>query len=90
MYRFARTISDSGAQSLVQHVCGPAHNCARRILWKIDADTPLDDSDASRYSGIPTNIPESEAIPLLCREACNHFVAECRKAAKQEFETKPS
>jgi hypothetical protein len=29
-----------------------------------------------------------EAIPLLCREACNHFVAECRKAAKAEFDAK--
>lgn len=86
MYRFARTISDAGAQALVQQVCGPAHNCARRILWKIDANTALDDSEASRYDGIPTGLPESEAIPLLCREACNHFVAECRKAAKKEYE----
>ena len=82
MYRFARTISDRGAQQLVQEVCGPAHQCARKILWQIDANTPLDDSEASRFNGIPGDIPEAEAIPLLCREACNHFVAECRKAAK--------
>lgn len=88
MYRFARTISDAGAQKLVQQVCGPAHQCAKRILWKIDPETPLDDSEASRFSGIPGNTPEAEAIPLLCREACNHFVAECRKAAKAEFEAK--
>jgi hypothetical protein len=48
----------------------------------------LDDNEASRYNGIPGMVPESEAIPLLCREACNHFVAECRKAAKAEFEQK--
>jgi sirohydrochlorin cobaltochelatase len=88
MYRYARTISDAGAQQLVQEVCGPAHNCAKRILWKIDSETPLDDNEASRYNGIPGMVPESEAIPLLCREACNHFVAECRKAAKAEFEQK--
>lgn len=86
MYRFARNISDAGAQSLVRKVCGPAHQCARHILWKIDANTPLEDSEASRYNGIPTGSCESESIPLLCREACNHFVAECRKVAKQEFE----
>lgn len=86
MYRFARSISDAGAQDLVQKVCGPAHQCAKRILWKLDADTPLEDSEASRFNGISGGLPESEAIPLLCREACNHFVAECRRVAKQEFE----
>jgi sirohydrochlorin cobaltochelatase len=88
MYRFARSISDAGAQKLVQQVCGPAHQCAKKILWKIDPETPLDDSEASRFSGIPNELAENEAIPLLCREACNHFVAECRKAAKAEFEAK--
>jgi hypothetical protein len=89
MYRFARNISDEGAQKLVQTVCGPAHQCAKRILWNITQDTPLEDSEASRFNGIPGNVPETEAIPLLCREACNHFVAECRRVAKQEFEQKP-
>ena len=84
MYRFARSISDVGAQKLVQEVCGPAHQCAKKILWQIDAQTPLENSAASRYNGIPGDVLESEAIPLLCREACNHFVAECRRAAKAE------
>lgn len=88
MYRFARTLSDSGAQRLVREVCGPAHQCARKILWQLDASTPLDDSEASRFNGIPGDVPEQEAIPLLCREACNHFVAECRKAAKKEHDLK--
>jgi hypothetical protein len=84
MYRIARTLSDAGAQRLVREVCGPAHQCAKRILWQIDAATPLEDSEASRYNGIADDLPESAAIPLLCREACNHFVAECRKAAKAQ------
>ncbi len=88
MYRFARTISDAGAQELVRQVCGPAHACAKKILWQIDDQTPLEDSEASRFNGIPGDLPDKEAIPLLCREACNHFVAECRKAAKVEFEAK--
>lgn len=88
MYRYAGSISDAGAQDLIQKVCGPAHNCAKRILWKIDAETPLVDSEASRYNGIPEEAPERPAIPLLCREACNHFVAECRKAVKKEFDAK--
>ena len=85
MYRFARSISDAGAQKLVQQVCGPAHQCAKRILWQIDEHTPLDDSEASRYKGIPGDLAETKAIPLLCREACNHFVSECRRVAKEEF-----
>lgn len=88
MYKFARSISDVGAQKLVQQVCGPAHQCAKKILWQIDSQTPLEDSEASRYNGIVGGLPQSAAIPLLCREACNHFVAECRKAAKSEFEAK--
>ncbi len=88
MYRFARSVSDQGAQQLVREVCGPAHQCAKKILWKLDPATPLEDSEASRFNGIPGDLPETEAIPLLCREACNHFVAECRKVAKAEFEKK--
>lgn len=88
MYKFARSISDAGVQKLIQKVCGPAHQCAKKILWQIDLETPLDDSEASRFTGIVGGLPESEAMPLLCREACNHFVAECRQAAKAEFEVK--
>ena len=84
MYRSVRTISDAGAQRLVREVCGPAHHCAKRILWQIDANRPLQDSAASRYSGIAEGVAQSEAIPLLCREACNHFVGECRRVAKEE------
>jgi sirohydrochlorin cobaltochelatase len=85
MYKFARNISDAGAQQLVQSVCGPANCCVKDIRWQLDADTPLEDSEASRFDGtINTGIP---AIPLICREACNHFVAECRKASKKEFES---
>lgn len=87
MYRFARNISDSSAQALVKSVCGPANRCARRILWQLDANTPLEDSAANQYNGIPGSIPESQAIPLLCREACNHFVSECRRKAKEESAT---
>lgn len=88
MYRFARSISDQGAQELVRAVCGPAHQCAKKILWQIDEQIPLEDSEASRFNGIGSGLSEPSAIPLLCREACNHFVAECRKASKKEFEIK--
>jgi len=88
MYRFARNISDAGAQALIQRICGPAHQCAKKILWQLDPNTPLDDSEASRFNGISSGLPIGESLPLLCREACNHFVAECRVASKREFEEK--
>ncbi len=84
MYRVARTISDAGAQQLVRDVCGPAHQCAKAILWQIDANTPLESSVASEFNGMPDELAPNQAIPLLCREACNHFVAECRRVAKAE------
>lgn len=84
MYKFARNISDAGAQKLVQNVCGPSNCCVKDIRWQIDDDTPLEDSEASRYNGIVGDT--DKAIPLFCREACNHFVAEARKASKAEFD----
>ncbi|WP_367874750.1 DR2241 family protein [Luteolibacter sp. Populi] len=84
MYRFARNLSDGGAQRLVQEVCGPGHCCVKKILWQLDATTPLEDSEASRFDGVVGEINRRQAIPLLCREACNHFVAEARKASKAE------
>lgn len=84
MYKFARNISDDGAQKLIQDVCGPGNCCVKKILWQLDSETPLKDSEASRFDGTLG----TGSIPLLCREACNHFVAECRKASKVEFEAK--
>jgi sirohydrochlorin cobaltochelatase len=84
MYRFARNLSDGGAQRLVKEVCGPGHCCVKKILWRIDEATPLEDSEASRFDGVVGDIDRTAAIPLLCREACNHFVAEARKASKME------
>lgn len=87
MYRFARDLSDTGAQRLVREVCGPGNCCVKKILWRIDAVTPLEDSEASRFDGVVGDINRNAAIPLLCREACNHFVAEARKASKAERDT---
>jgi sirohydrochlorin cobaltochelatase len=86
MYRYARTVSDAGAQKLVQQVCGPVNQCAKRILWQIAPGVPLADSEASRFPGILPGTDPDTAIPLLCQEACNHFVAECRQLARAEHQ----
>lgn len=82
MYRFAKNISDAGAQQLVQSVCGPSNQCVKHILWQISSDVPLEDSEASRFRG--TLAEPARCIPLVCQEACNHFVAEARKVSKAE------
>ena len=82
MYQRARTLSDASLQTLVPHTCAPTIPCARRILWQLDAATPLDPGAPSRCNGLPNDFAAAQAIPLLCREPCNHFVAECLAAAK--------
>lgn len=86
MYRNAKKISHSGAQNVVREVCGPSNQCVKKILWQIDTETPLDESEASRFSGMVAGKTEPEAIPILCQEACNYFVAKCREKAKEELE----
>ena len=83
-----RNVSDKGAQELVQCLCGPANKCVKKILWSIDEQTPLEDSAASQFNGIVGEVDESTAIPMVCQEACNFFVARARKKSKEEFEAK--
>jgi len=90
MYRFTQNISTKGAQELVQKVCGPSNQCVKRILWKIDEQTPLEPSEASEFSGILEDCHTNEAIPLLCQEAWNYFVSETRKKVKEEFDASQS
>ena len=86
MYRHSGKVSDAGAQEVIRETCGPSKRCSKRILWQIDEETPLEESEASRFDGILNGKSEPEAIPLVCQEACNHFVAQCRGKAKEEFE----
>jgi len=88
MYRHARNVSDEGAQELVRCLCGPSNKCVKKILWKIDDENPLEDSEASRFNGLVGDVDESTAIPMVCQEACNFFVAQARKKSKEEFEAK--
>lgn len=88
MYQYARTISDQGAQHLVQTLCGPSNKCVKKILWDIADGTPLAPSEASDFDGVVHDAIGDKNVPMVCQEACNFFVSECRKAAKKEFEAK--
>ncbi len=70
MYRFAREISDAGAQAVIRDRCQA--QCLRHRLWTIDSpEGPLPD-------------PDKAQIPFLCPEACNMLVADARKVSKAE------
>src|SRR5205809_1722380 len=94
MYRVAAKISDSQIDDLVADFCRSNGGCLRTILWKRDArgtspSTKLPDEkfdpryDQAGMLGRPgSTIPAT--VPLLCQEACNLLIAECRKVVKGE------
>jgi len=88
MYRYAGSVSDEGAQYLVNTLCGPANKCVKKILWKISDEVPLQENEISEFPGYLGK--KKECIPMLCQEACNFFVSKARIRAKKEFERKPT
>src|SRR6266542_4123166 len=100
MYRVAAKISDSQINDLVAGFCRSNGGCLRTILWKRDADgaiastkLPKDKFNPARDQATAANPPGSATsataaipatVPLLCQEACNLLVAECRKVVKGE------
>ena len=95
MYRVAAKISDSQIDNLVPDFCRSDGGCLRTILWKRDADGAVsstklpnekfdpeyDQVEASPQPG--STMPAT--VPLLCQEACNLLIAECRKVAKDHI-----
>jgi len=94
MYRVGAKISDSQIDDLVADFCRSNGGCLRTILWKRDADGTVastklpnekfdpayDQVEVSAQPG--STIPAT--VPLLCQEACNLLIAECRKMVKGE------
>ena len=95
MYRVAAKISDAQIDNLVADFCRSEGGCLRTILWKRDArgaiastklpkekfDPAYDQAEALCGPGSAT---PAATVPLLCQEACNLLVAECRKVVKGE------
>jgi hypothetical protein len=92
MYRVAAKISDSQIDNLVADFCRSEGGCLRTILWKRDGEKAVSSTklpkekfdpehDQVQASARPGSaIPAT--VPLLCQEACNLLVAECRKVVK--------
>jgi sirohydrochlorin cobaltochelatase len=95
MYRVAANISDDQLNDVVAGLCRSNGGCLRTILWKRDAGgltastkLPPEKFDAAydqaQLCGKRPPAANATVIPLLCQEACNLLVAECRKAVKGE------
>ena len=94
MYRVAAKISDSQIDNLVADFCRSNGGCLRTILWKRDAEGAVSstklpkekfDPAYDQVEALPqpgSTIPAT--VPLLCQEACNLLIAECRKMVKGE------
>src|SRR5213593_3762494 len=100
MYRVAAKISDSQIDDVVADFCRSDGGCLRTILWKRDGDgaiastklpkekfDPSFDQTAASIppgSATPATATTAATVPLLCQEACNLLIAECRKVVKGE------
>jgi len=94
MYRVAAKILDEQIDCVVGDFCRSDGGCLRTILWKRDkqgtvASTklPPEKFDPAFDQTKPGARPRSTTpatVPLLCQEACNLLVAECRKVVKGE------
>ena len=85
MYRVAAKISDEQIDNVVGNFCRSDGGCLRTILWKRDAsDTiPSTKLPSAKYDpGHDQTSRGQDAVPLLCQEACNLLVAECRRVVK--------
>jgi sirohydrochlorin cobaltochelatase len=87
MYRIAAKISDEQINDLVGNFCRSNGGCLRTILWKRDGNGAVSSTKLppKKFDVSHDQTGRGErAIPLLCQEACNLLVNECRKVVKME------
>jgi sirohydrochlorin cobaltochelatase len=87
MYRVAAIISDEQIDDVVGNFCKSDGGCLRTILWKRDTQgvIPSTKLPPEKFDSTHDQTGRgANAIPLLCQEACNLLVAECRKVVKGE------
>jgi sirohydrochlorin cobaltochelatase len=95
MYRVAAKISDLQINDLVADFCRSDTGCLRTILWKRERNGGIASTKLPKEKFDPAYDQSTEqstkaghstlaTVPLLCQEACNLLVAECRKVVKAE------
>ena|SRR5438874_52914 len=89
MYRVAAKISDAQIDDVVGNFCRSDGGCLRTILWKRDQSGAVSSTKLppTKFDSAYDQTGRREnSIPLLCQEACNLLVNECRKIVKGETE----
>jgi sirohydrochlorin cobaltochelatase len=89
MYRVAAKISDDQIDNVVGNFCKSDGGCLRTILWRRDARgaVPSTKLPPEKFDPVHDQTGRGErAVPLLCQEACNLLVAECRKVIKSRID----
>jgi sirohydrochlorin cobaltochelatase len=84
MYRVTQKLTDHEAARLAGRFCCSDGGCLRTILWTIEGKRPEANLPEAKFSIKHDQLGKHEpAIPFLCLEACNLFVAEARRTVKQ-------
>ena len=89
MYRLAAKISDEQIDDVIGNFCKSDGGCLRTILWKRDKGGAIPSSKLPAEKFDPAHDQTGDGkktIPLLCQEACNLLVAECRKVVRGDTE----
>jgi sirohydrochlorin cobaltochelatase len=94
MYRVAAQISDPQIDDVVAGFCRSDGGCLRTILWERDRNGTIasrklpknkfDPFNDQMAGSAPPASTSPAVVPLLCQEACNLLVAQCRKTVKGE------
>jgi hypothetical protein len=84
MYRVTRGLSADQARNLVTEVCHSDGGCLRTILWGIEESEWPDFLPSSKSDlTVDQTGQKRAALPFVCLEACNLFVAAARTAMKK-------
>ncbi len=80
MYEIVKCISNQQADALAGKFCSSQGGCLKTILWRLDEDTFITTLPREKFLASPR---VAGAVPLLCAEACNLFVAAARSVVKK-------
>jgi 4Fe-4S iron-sulfur cluster binding domain/DR2241 stabilising domain len=84
MYRVTHKLTSTAAEELAGRFCRSDRACLRTILWTVDGKLPDGNLPVAKFKPHHDQLGQGRpAVPFLCIEACNLFVAEARKTVKK-------
>jgi sirohydrochlorin cobaltochelatase len=84
MYRVTQKLTNAEADELAGRFCRSNGGCLRTIMWTIDGKRPNGNLPETKFAITGDQLGKHDpAIPFLCLEACNLFVAEARETVKR-------